>query len=208
MQSHSQKGPTKVTTFVFDLGDVLFTWAPSPSLSDVPPKTLHNILRTNSWFDYERGRLSEAEAYGKVGSEFGIDASSVKKAFELARDSLKSDPAMLDTLRTLKASGYRIYAMSNISAPDWEVLRTKASREEWALFDRVFISAAARARKPDAEFYQHVIAESGLEPAATVFVDDKSENVEAAKEAGLQGIQYKDAAGFIETLSNYITISK
>lgn len=134
-----QKGSTKVTAFIFDLGDVLFTWFPSP-MSDVPPETLHNILRTSSWFEYERGRLTETEVYAKSAHQFDIRAASVKNAFELARDSLRSDPVMLDTIRALKASGCRVYAMSNISAPDWEVLRTKASPEEWALFDKVFIS--------------------------------------------------------------------
>jgi hypothetical protein len=47
---------------------------------------------------------------------------------------------MLEVIRDLKETGLTIYAMSNISAPDWEVLGTKATAEEWALFDQTFTS--------------------------------------------------------------------
>jgi hypothetical protein len=42
---------------------------------------------------------------------------------------------MLEVIRELREAGLAIFAMSNISAPDWEVLTTKATVEEWALFD-------------------------------------------------------------------------
>ena len=128
------------TAVVFDLGDVLFTWSSSTPKSPLPSKTIKSILRSFHWFEYEKGNLTEEEAYSLVAEEFRVAAADVKAAFEAARDSLQSNPKLLDVIQELRESGLAIYAMSNISAPDWAVLSTKATPQEWALFDRVFTS--------------------------------------------------------------------
>ena len=84
--------------------------------------------------------MTEDEAYSLVAQEFRVAAADVKGAFEAARDSLQSNPKLLEVIQELRESGLAIYAMSNISAPDWAVLSTKATPQEWALFDRVFTS--------------------------------------------------------------------
>ena len=128
------------TAIVFDLGDVLFTWSSSTPKSPLPSNTLKNILRSYHWFEYEKGNLTEEQVYSLVAQEFSVAASDVKGAFEAARHSLKSNPELLDVIQELRDSGLSIYAMSNISAPDWAVLSTKATPKEWAFFDRVFTS--------------------------------------------------------------------
>jgi len=128
------------TTVIFDLGDVLFTWSASTPKSPLPAKTLQKILSSFHWFEYEKGNLTEDEAYSIVAQEFSIAAADVKGAFEAARDSLQSNPKLLEIIWGLRESGLNIYAMSNISAPDWAVLSTKATPVEWALFDHTFTS--------------------------------------------------------------------
>ena len=138
--THSLTKSRHYTAAVFDLGDVLFTWSSSTPKSPLPSNTLKNILRSFHWFEYEKGNLTEDQVYSLVAQEFNVAASDVKGAFEAARDSLKSNPKLLDVIKELRESGLAIYAMSNISAPDWAVLSTKATPKEWALFDRVFTS--------------------------------------------------------------------
>ena len=136
----SYNSSKRYTTVIFDLGDVLFTWSASSPKSPLPGNTLRNILRSFHWFEYEKGNLTEEEAYSIVAQEFNVAATDVKGAFEAARDSLQSNPKLLEVIRTIKESGLKIYAMSNISAPDWAVLSGKATPEEWALFDHAFTS--------------------------------------------------------------------
>ena len=128
------------TAVIFDLGDVLFTWAPSTPKSPLPSKVLRNILRSFHWFEYEKGNLEEHEVYTLVAHEFNASPSDVENALQAARDSLKSNPKLLEVIRELREAGLTIYAMSNISAPDWQMLTTKATVEEWALFDHIFTS--------------------------------------------------------------------
>ena len=181
-----------IEALVFDLGDVLFQWSPETKTS-ISPKTLRLILSCPTWHDYERGKLSEQECYDRVGAQFGFPPGEIRAAFDQARDSLVGSHNLIRTIRELKDisdSPLPIYAMSNISLPDWEVLKTKPA--DWAIFDRVFTSGAAGARKPDPEFYQHVVAETGIDPTKTLFIDDKSENVAAAKSLGFEGVVFEN----------------
>ena len=125
---------------IFDLGDVLLTWSFPASNSILPAKTLGSILRSVHWIEYEKGNLTEDEVYFLAAQKFGVSAVDVKSSFEAARTSLQSNPKILEVIRHLKESGLAIYAMSNMSAPDWEFVSTKIAPKEWALFDQIFIS--------------------------------------------------------------------
>ena len=127
------------TTVIFDLGDVLFTWSFSHSQS-LPAKTLGSVLRSVHWLEYEKGNLTEDEAYSLVAQKFSVPAVDIKSSFEAARNTLQINSKIIKVIRELKESGLAVYAMSNISAADWEFVSAKCTAEEWALFDRIFTS--------------------------------------------------------------------
>ncbi|KAF8120945.1 HAD-like protein [Boletus edulis] len=146
--------------------------------TSIPPQTLHSILRSSYWFEYEKGNLSEEEVYTLAAAAFSLDASEVGAAFRAARDSIQSDPSMVTLLHELKENNdIQLFAMSNISAPDWEVLRHKG---------------CARERKPNLGYFRHVLDSTGIDPRRTVFVDDKLENVVTARSLGLKGISARE----------------
>jgi FMN phosphatase YigB (HAD superfamily) len=127
------------TAIIFDLGDVLFTWSLSATQS-LPAKTLGSILRSVHWLEYEKGNLTEDEVYSFVAQKFSVPAVDIKSSLEAARNTLQVNPKILEVIRELKESGLAIYAMSNISAPDWKFVSAKCTAEEWALFDHIFTS--------------------------------------------------------------------
>ncbi|KAG5648479.1 hypothetical protein DXG03_003090 [Asterophora parasitica] len=176
------------TTIIFDIGDVLFKWS-SETETSISSRTLHEILSSPTWFDYERGRITEDDCYAKVGAEFILEPEEIRRAFQQARDSLEADDKIIALIRELKAQSdgqLRVFAMSNISLPDYEVLRTKPA--DWSIFDEVFTSGAAGERKPNLGFYRQVLSSTGIDPHRTIFVDDKLENVLSARSLGLYGI--------------------
>jgi FMN phosphatase YigB (HAD superfamily) len=92
--------------------------------------------------------------------------------------------------------------MSNISKPDYDVLRTKAA--DWDVFDSVFASGEVGMRKPDLCFYKHVLQAIDARPEEVIFVDDKLENVISARSLGICAIQFKDATSLARTLENLL----
>ncbi|RXW24997.1 hypothetical protein EST38_g879 [Candolleomyces aberdarensis] len=195
---------TKYTSIIFDLGDVLFQWSADTKTS-VSPKLLRSILSSPTWYEYERGRLSEQECYDRVGQDFDIVPSEIRKALDQARDSLVASHGLIQLIRELKEESkgaLRVYAMSNISLPDWEVLKTKPA--DWSIFDQIFTSGAAGERKPNLGFYRHVISATGVDPRTTIFVDDKHENVLSARSCGLHGIVFDNEDAVRRALRNLI----
>lgn len=195
---------TKATTLIIDLGDVLFSWSPHTETS-VPPRTLKAILASPTWADYECGLISQQDCYDRISNEFHIPPSEIANAFDQARDSLRPNDEMLDFVRELKhQSGgqLRVYAMSNISHPDHDYLRTRPA--DWSLFDKVYTSADARERKPNLGFYRHVLDDTAADPRSVVFVDDKPENVLSARSFGMRGIVFDDQKRVIQAIRNAV----
>ncbi|RDB25337.1 Alpha-D-glucose-1-phosphate phosphatase YihX [Hypsizygus marmoreus] len=192
------------TTIIFDLGDVLFKWSPETKTS-ISARRLRDILSCPIWFDYERGRLSEDDCYARVGADFNIEPEEIRRAFQQARDSLQADNELIALIRELKAQSggeLKVFAMSNISLPDWEVLRTKPA--DWEIFDQIFTSGAAGERKPNLGFYRHVLSTANVDPHRTIFVDDRLENVLSARSLGLHGIVFEHRQPVARALRNLI----
>ncbi|KAG1752977.1 HAD-like domain-containing protein [Suillus lakei] len=192
------------TTLIFDIGDVLFSWSPQTKTS-ISPKALRQILSSPTWIDYERGKISQADCYVRVGGEFSIDPIEVGHAFQDARDSLQSNEELISVIRHLKTRSngmLHVFAMSNISAPDYEVLRSKPA--DWSLFDDIFTSAAVGERKPNLGFYKAVLSSTGADPSRTIFVDDKMENVLSARSLGMRGIVFDDHRKVVRALYNLL----
>lgn len=55
---------------------------------------------------------------------------------------------------------------------------------------RVFCSAQFRLAKPDPAIFLHCLGQLGATPAQALFVDDKAENAEGARRAGLRAQHY------------------
>lgn len=152
---------------------------------------MKSILSSTTWHQYETGHISQGDCYRLIGNQFSIDPQEVGLAFQQARDSLQPNVDFIHFIRALKAESHgtlRVFAMSNISQPDYAVLRTKDA--DWAVFDDIFTSADAGVRKPHLGFYKLVLGKIGADPNDTVFVDDKGDNVLSARSLGLHGIVF------------------
>jgi glucose-1-phosphatase len=58
-------------------------------------------------------------------------------------------------------------------------------------FQKHYLSYQLRVMKPARGFYDAIIADQGILPSDMLFIDDIAENVEAAKSAGIQTIQFR-----------------
>ena len=152
---------------------------------------MRSILSSKIWMQYECGYLKQDACYHQIAQHFSVSPLEVAEAFSQARDSLQPNYAMVSFIKDLKQQSQgaiEMYAMSNISKEDWAVLSTKIP--DWSIFNRVFTSGHAGMRKPDPEFYRHVLQETKLSPEETLFIDDKMENVLAAKSLGIDSLVF------------------
>ncbi len=142
----------------------------------------------------DQGTLSIADYWNSVASDLGVewDAVDVHELWALDhRGWLSVDPGTLRVLHALADGGTRLALLSNAGADFSGWLR---SGSFGPLFERVFVSGELGLVKPNADIYEHVIAELGITPADLLFVDNKSENVEGARAVGGDGFVFTDAA--------------
>lgn len=195
---------TPVKTIIFDLGDVLCRWKPPTKLS-VDPKLLKEFRNSPTWYKYDCGDIGEDECFSKLAVHGNVPVEDVKIAFQQARDSQAQNDEVVETITELRAAhpDLKIYAMSNISRPDWEILRGKDFN--WNIFDRVFTSSEAGMCKPELRFFHHVLKEIQMAPSEAVFVDDKLDNVIAAQSVGFrETIVFVDVPSMRRALFNVL----
>ena len=89
---------------------------------------------------------------------------------------------------------YPLYLLSNTNCLHHEYLL-----REYAIFEKFsdgVFSYRARLAKPERAIFEEAIRQFGVRPAATVYLDDLTANVEAARGAGLRAFCYDpDAHG-------------
>jgi putative hydrolase of the HAD superfamily len=59
------------------------------------------------------------------------------------------------------------------------------------IFDVAVFSAEVKLAKPDPKIYELALAKLAVNAEEAVFVDDVSDNIEAARAVGMHGIQFK-----------------
>lgn len=89
--------------------------------------------------------------------------------------------------------GYRVYLLSNIGDLHWEHLDTRYG--VGSLGHGACASYQVGAIKPTTAIYRKAESMFGLDPAATVFIDDLPPNVAAARDCGWHAIHHRDARG-------------
>jgi putative hydrolase of the HAD superfamily len=58
--------------------------------------------------------------------------------------------------------------------------------------------------KPNADIYEHLMDKYNLKAQECVFIDDRVENIEAAKALGMKGIVFDNFSQASSELENYI----
>jgi putative hydrolase of the HAD superfamily len=113
------------------------------------------------------------------------------------------DQHLIDFIEELRGS-YTTALLSNA----WDDLRPLLERY-WKIdgvFDHIFISAELGMAKPDPEIYQKVIDSLQQHPSEMVFIDDFIENVQAARNSGLNAIHFQDREGALLELAEYLDL--
>ena len=101
----------------------------------------------------------------------------------------------VDLLKELK-KGYRLFLLSNTNEIHIKAFRKmiKSSYGEYildAIFEQQYYSSETGMRKPNADSFQYVLEQNGLEPSETLFIDDSIQHVEGASKLNIKAYHLK-----------------
>ncbi|MGP9790369.1 HAD family hydrolase [Roseinatronobacter sp. NSM] len=104
-------------------------------------------------------------------------------------------------LRNLRAQSVPVFALSNFGDDTFTLAQAKYDflRE----FDRAFISGRLGVMKPEARIYEILEHETGIAPENLFFIDDRTENIDAALARGWAGHVFRTTDGLKDTLAQF-----
>jgi putative hydrolase of the HAD superfamily len=146
-----------------------------------------DILRSPAAWRATIGLALDADLWMELACLYRLHADEVR---ELASDFFAGaavDRHLLDFLRALRPR-YKTALVSNA----WP-----GARAAWArrfgldeVVDALIISAEVGLAKPDTRIYELAAERLGLEPEDCLFVDDSSEHVAGARDAGMRAMRF------------------
>jgi len=161
------------------------------------------VYRTDSAELATTGKVTAEDHQQTILKDLDLPSGS----FSLFEDEFwggdRLDSHLIDFIRGLRGE-FTTVLLSNA----WDNLR-HLLREFWkidGLFDHIFISAELELAKPDPAIYKHVIDKLGQDPSELLFIDDFSENIEAAREAGINAIHFRNRDQALFELAEYLNL--
>ena len=149
-----------------------FSFVFGPDMKCVPP----------FWCDYDLGILTIDETADEVAKFRNCDVAEAK-ANMLQAIALQEEVApTVELIKELKAKGYKLYVLSNMSKEYIEYLR-KLSVFDY--FDYQVVSCEIHLGKPNPKIYEYLLSHCGLTASETIFIDDRKDNVEVAEQVGI-----------------------
>jgi putative hydrolase of the HAD superfamily len=193
----------KLRAVILDYGNVICL-PPSPQqLSDAAELcgfTVEDFVQAfwRKRREYDRGSdaraywLDIAEASGRVFDE-GLIAEMMRREVDFWG---RFDHRVLNWTQDLRAAGLRTSILSNLPRTLGERLRSAPGFLDH--FDQVTFSYELGVIKPEAPIYRHAIEGLGVAPEEALFLDDRPENVDGARAAGIRAEVFNSWEEFLE----------
>ena len=201
----------KITTVVFDLGDVLIKSNMQEKLRKnpkIPNQQIYPLLE--KWFDDDLDLLSKEEYIDTISKRLAPDFSDIVPDIVDAFSDIEVLSYTIPTLKDLKERGYNIYYLSNWSRWGVEILRENNKLDFLSLFDGGLFSYEVGVKKPDRKIYDAFLKKFKINPKEAILVDNKKKNIDAAEKFGIKGVLFsneKDLQKYIKNMQSNINES-
>ncbi len=183
---------------IFDLGNVLVPFDFKRAYSRLAPLIsceTHEIptrLRSTDLIHrLETGRIEPPRFVEELGALLGFRLT-YSEFCELWSSVFMVEPLVPEALVASLASTYRLVVLSNTNAIHFPMLR--ANYPILGHFHSFVLSYEVGACKPSPVIYQEAIRQAGCAPGECFFTDDIALYVEAAREHGMEAVQFESAA--------------
>lgn len=184
----------KVTTVVFDIGNVLVRWDPrnlyrTLIADEAEMERFLAEVCTNDWnLEQDRGR-SFADAVAERVALFPEHEALIRAYDERWEDMVPGAiDGTVDLLHELDAAGVPLYAITNFSSEKFAL--TWQRFPFLGRFRDTVVSADERLLKPDPAIYRTLLDRNRLAAGETVFIDDSPKNVAGAEAVGMKAIHF------------------
>ena len=134
------------------------------------------------WFKADVGELTSLEVWEKLG--FKGDIERIEKEY---LDTMEINDGFLDFISSVNKN-YKMAIISNDSSRWSKFIREKFDVNKH--FDVISISGDLKIQKPDERIFELTIEQLGCRAEDCLYVDDREENLEAARKVGMNVVLF------------------
>ena len=193
---------------IFDIGNVLIGWQPERFYDRlVGHETRKRLFETvdlhamNERIDRGGDFHATVEETAAAHPEFApLIRLWRERWLDLTGPVIRPSVALQQSLRE---AGVPVFALTNFGIGSFEI--AEAHYDFLADFDRRFISGHLGVTKPDPRIYAIVEEACGLPPERLLFIDDRADNIAAARSRGWQVLHFTDPAASPAALAARLT---
>jgi len=181
--------------FLFDIGNVLVDFKFQMLLDRIAADSGRALIRPTRrdlkhYEAVEEGRISDQDFVDYLNAAKGLDWS-LDQYIEVWAEMFTVNPVGRTLFEEALQRGWPVYTLSNIAGHHIEAIE----RGHPGFFNGaagMFLSYQLGARKPSRTIYRRVLEQLHAEGAQCFFIDDRPENVEAARAEGMQAHPFSD----------------
>jgi putative hydrolase of the HAD superfamily len=201
-----------IKNIVFDLGGVILTLDRDRSVKryreiglDSAEELLDPYHQKGIFLALEEGRVTKEEFYAELRKISGKNLSA-KDIDDALHQFIVDVPAYkLEMLEHLRKK-YSLYLLSNTNPilMDWALSPDFPANGKILsdYFDKMYLSCQTGFTKPDRRIFDCMIADTGLIPSETLFIDDGPANIATAAGLGMKTFCPKNGADFRHIFEN------
>jgi putative hydrolase of the HAD superfamily len=148
--------------------------------------------------DFETGRITPAQFHARF-SESTRTTSDLAALSQARCDMFQLIPETARILTQLKAVRKRTGLLSNTSSD--HIAHCRENFTTLRLFDVYVLSCEVGAMKPDRKIFEVAIDRAGVSPERIFYVDDRQENITAARGLGIDAVLFQGGPHLIDALT-------
>lgn len=197
-----------IKNVIFDVGKVLVEYDPDSYMErlgfDLKTRQAVNqaMFQNPLWEESDRGKLSTEELLEKFIFNDKEYKEEITKAYQTVGNTIELFPYSVAWIKKLKQRGYRVYILSNYAEVTYE--QTKEKMEFLPYVDGAVFSFQCKWIKPEREIYEELCRKYSIEPRESVFLDDRLDNIEQARNLGFFGIQFESYEQAVKELERIL----
>lgn len=174
----------KYRNIVFDLGGVVFSRDRAKCSREL--LSFFSFIAEKDtprfWDEYDRGTLTYDEVVDELVVYRGCDRELCSRMVDEAIATQEEVVSTKSLISDLKTAGYGLYVLSNMSR---EFIANLREKPVYGMFDGEIVSCEIGTIKPEREIYRTLLSKYSLEASETLFIDDRSVNIEGAEQLGI-----------------------
>lgn len=186
---------TRIKAVLFDLGKVILDFDFTPAFKRFSRETGLDERDIRDFFAhsglevlYDGGKISSAEFHRLVKQALRHELAPAGFR-RIWNDIFTPNHDIIRLIGRLKGLRYRLVLVSNTNAMHYEHIRKRYA--VLGHFDRHVLSFKEKRRKPDEKIYRTAARACRAKPSEILYIDDRSDLTEAARELGFHVFTYK-----------------